>query len=63
MDALDIDRLIAMLNPSCNEETLTFVKSALITALPHIESSLPRSDQQTVDPFDFTGPINDPRYW
>jgi hypothetical protein len=65
MDTLDIDRLIAMLNPECDEETLTFVKSTLVTALSSrgiSDTNQSRSDQQKVDIFE--SPLfNDPRNW
>ncbi len=65
MNTLDIDRLIAMLDPECDEETLAFVKSELARAIsPHntLDTDRSRSDQQKVDIFE--SPLfNDPRNW
>lgn len=65
MKPLDLDHLIVMLDPQCDEETLEFVKSALQEwkSPTIVEVRERRSDQQTVDPFGFDGPTNDPRYW
>ena len=63
MNHLDIDRLIAMLQPQCDKKTLAFVKSVLTANDPASKPPPGRSESQDIDPFEYGDPINDPRHW
>ena len=57
----ELDRLIAMLQPGCDEKTLRFVKRQF-SRTGFIRQKNELSDQQSVDPYEW--PLaNDPRYW
>jgi hypothetical protein len=57
----ELDRLLAMLNPTCDDATVEFVKERLIAA-GAVRRAHPMSEAQTIDPFE--RPIsNDPAEW
>ena len=70
MTTNQLRRLLAMLNPSCDDEAYEFVLCELMKATVATERFElivrpprdKRSEQQSVDPFE-SGLANDPRFW
>ena len=72
MTAHEIDKLIAMLEPNAEENTVLYVRSQFIKQLRRTtteyvpprrdDAPLDRSEQQSVDIFEEWSP-NDPRNW
>lgn len=63
MNIRELDELISILNPGCDEDTLFAVRTALMCELVSKDKRLhTRTDQQKVDIFE-TPIANDPRDW
>ena len=64
MSRLDIEKLIAMLNPTVDEGTVEFVINQIMQKYyDDLQNpSQKRTAQQNVDPYD-GAPANDPRFW
>ena len=57
----ELDRLLAMLNPTCDNTTVEFVKERLIAA-GAVRRPRSMSEAQTINPFE-RPPANDPVEW
>lgn len=61
MQTLEIERLLTMLNPSCDIKTFYFVRDSLVEGFAKPQPG-DRTDQQKVDVYD--GHLaNDPIHW